>query len=170
MPGFLYVLIELLLLHQLAAGQIDRALLHGADPLQAPAAAVGHAGVRIVRDGAGDLRALGNELVKAAHAISENVSECDGGNDINGGLFSVRCRNDALLLSAYNTKINISSAGKAQTDMINILWDKSRYISAGTPCFLINRYQKASNGISLYFTECELRINEDGITARCNYR
>lgn len=112
----------------------------------------------------------GNELVKAAHAISENVSECDGGNDINGGLFSVRCRNDALLLSAYNTKINISSAGKAQTDMINILWDKSRYISAGTPCFLINRYQKASNGISLYFTECELRINEDGITARCNYR
>lgn len=112
----------------------------------------------------------GNELVKAAHAISENVSECDGGNDINGGLFSVRCRNDALLLSAYNTKINISSAGKAQTDMINILWGKSRYISAGTPCFLINRYQKASNGISLYFTECELRINEDGITARCNYR
>lgn len=112
----------------------------------------------------------GNELVKAAHAISENVSECDSGNDINGGLFSVRCRNDALLLSAYNTKINISSAGKAQTDMINILWGKSRYISAGTPCFLINRYQKASNGISLYFTECELRINEDGITARCNYR
>ena len=112
----------------------------------------------------------GNELVKAAHAISENVSECDGGNDINGGLFSVRCRNDALLLSAYNTKINISSAGNAQTDMINILWGKSRYISAGTPCFLINRYQKASNGISLYFTECELRINEDGITARCNYR
>lgn len=112
----------------------------------------------------------GNELVKAAHAISENVSECDGGNDINGGLFSVRCRNDALLLSAYNTKINISSAGKTQTDMINILWGKSRYISAGTPCFLINRYQKASNGISLYFTECELRINEDGITARCNYR
>lgn len=46
----------------------------------------------------------GNELVKAAHAISENVSECDGGNDINGGHFSVRCRNDALLLSAYNTK------------------------------------------------------------------
>ncbi len=112
----------------------------------------------------------GNELVKAAHAISENVSECDGCNDINGGLFSVRCRNDALLLSAYNTKINISSAGKAQTDMINILWGKSRYISAGTPCFLINRYQKASNGISLYFTECELHINEDGITARCNYR
>lgn len=112
----------------------------------------------------------GNELVKAAHAISENVSECDGCNDINGGLFSVRYRNDALLLSAYNTKINISSAGKAQTDMINILWDKSRYISADTPCFLINRYQKASNGISLYFTECELRINEDGITARCNYR
>lgn len=84
--------------------------------------------------------------------------------------FSVRCRNDALLLSAYNTKINISSAEKAQKDMINILWGKSRYISAGTPCFLINRYQKASNGISLYFTECELRINEDGITARCNYR
>lgn len=112
----------------------------------------------------------GNELVKAAHAISENVSECDGYNDINGGLFSVTCRNDALLLSAYNTKINISSAGKAQTDMINILWGKSRYISAGTPCFLINRYQKASNGISLYFTECELHINEDGITARCNYR
>ena len=112
----------------------------------------------------------GNELVKAAHAISENVSECDGGNDINGGHFSVRCRNDALLLSAYNTKINISSAGKAQKDMINILWGKSSYISAGTPCFLINRYQKASNGISLYFTECELRINEDGITARCNYR
>lgn len=112
----------------------------------------------------------GNELVKAAHAISENVSECDGCNDINGELFSVTCRNDALLLSAYNTKINISSAGKAQTDMINILWGKSRYISAGTPCFLINRYQKASNGISLYFTECELHINEDGITARCNYR
>lgn len=112
----------------------------------------------------------GNELVKAAHAISENVSECDSGNDINGGLFSVRCRNNALLLSAYSTKINISSAGKAQTDMINILWGKSRYISAGTPCFLINRYQKASNGISLYFTECELRINKDGITARCNYR
>ena len=100
MPGFLYVLIELLLLHQLAAGQIDRALLHGADPLQAPAAAVGHAGVRIVRDGAGDLRALGNELVKAVEQAAAAGEDDAGLRDIGYQLRRGMLQNGEHLVAA----------------------------------------------------------------------
>ena len=53
------------LLQQAAAGEVDRALLHVVHPAQALAAAVGRAGIRVVRDNARHLCALAQQAVHA---------------------------------------------------------------------------------------------------------
>ena len=75
-----------------------------------------------------------------------------------------------MTVTADNVSINISDIKNIRENMTNILWGKGGYISADTPCFMINRYQQSANGISLYFTDCELTVSDGGITAVCDYR
>lgn len=110
------------------------------------------------------------ELLTNAHKISDSVSLCDDNNGIDGRLFSVNCKNGAVTVTADNVSINISDIKNIRENMTNILWGKGGYISADTPCFMINRYQQSANGISLYFTDCELTVSDGGITAVCDYR
>lgn len=110
------------------------------------------------------------ELLTNAHRISDSVSLCNENNGVDGRLFSVDCKNGAVTVTADNVSINISDIKNIRENMTNILWGKGGYISADTPCFMINRYQQSANGISLYFTDCELTVSDGGITAVCDYR
>lgn len=110
------------------------------------------------------------ELLATARSISDSVSLCTDNNGIDGRLFSIACKKDAVVVTADNVNVNISDIKNIRENMTNILWGKGRYISADTPCFMINRYQQSSNGISLYYTNCELTVNGGGITAVCDYR
>lgn len=110
------------------------------------------------------------KLLTNAHRISDSVSLCNDNNGIDGRLFSVDCKNSAVTVTTDSVSINISDIKNIRENMTNILWGKGGYISADTPCFTINKYQQSANGISLYFTDCELTVSDSGITAVCDYR
>ncbi len=87
-----------------------------------------------------------------------------------GRSYSLTCDNNSVTLSAYDTEINISDVKNISENKANILWGESKRITSSSPCFFINRYNSSKNGISLYYSECQITINNNGMSVICDYR
>lgn len=110
------------------------------------------------------------DIVGTASRFSSAISFCKDNNGISGRYFSLGCKNNSVLLTAFDTRINISDIGNIEENAVNILWGTSKYISSSAPCFFINRYAKSKNGISLYYTDCKITVTADGITVSTDNR
>lgn len=110
------------------------------------------------------------DIVGTASRFSSAISFCKDNNGISGRYFSLDCKNNSVLLTAFDTRINISDIGNIEENTANILWGTSKYISSSAPCFFINRYAKSKNGISLYYTDCKITVTADGITVSTDNR
>lgn len=110
------------------------------------------------------------DIVGTASRFSSAISLCKDNNGISGRYFSLGCKNNSILLTAFDTRINISDIGNIEENTANILWGTSKYISSSAPCFFINRYAKSKNGISLYYTDCKITVTADGITVSTDNR
>lgn len=110
------------------------------------------------------------DIVSTASRFSSAISFCKDNNGISGRYFSLDCKNNSVLLTAFDTRINISDIGNIEENTANILWGTSKYISSSAPCFFINRYAKSKNGISLYYTDCKITVTADGITVSTDNR
>lgn len=110
------------------------------------------------------------DIVGTASRFSSAISFCKDNNGISGRYFSLGCKNNSVLLTAFDTRINISDIGNIEENTANILWGTSKYISSSAPCFFINRYAKSKNGISLYYTDCKITVTADGITVSTDNR
>lgn len=110
------------------------------------------------------------DIVGTASRFSSAVSFCKDNNGISGRYFSLDCKNNSVLLTAFDTRINISDVRNIKENTANILWGTSGYISFSAPCFFINRYAKSKNGISLYYTDCKITVTADGMTVSTDNR
>lgn len=110
------------------------------------------------------------DIVGTASRFSSAISFCKDNNGISGRYFSLDCKNNSVLLTAFDTRINISDIENIEENTANILWGTSKYISSSAPCFFINRYAKSKNGISLYYTDCKITVTADGITVSTDNR
>ena len=110
------------------------------------------------------------DIVGTASRFSSAISFCKDNNGISGRYFSLDCKNNSVLLTAFDTRINISDIRNIEENTANILWGTSKYISSSAPCFFINRYAKSKNGISLYYTDCKITVTADGITVSTDNR
>lgn len=110
------------------------------------------------------------DIVGTASRFSSAISFCKDNNGISGRYFSLDCKNNSVLLTAFDTRINISDIGNIEENTANILWGTSKYIFSSAPCFFINRYAKSKNGISLYYTDCKITVTADGITVSTDNR
>ncbi|MBP3335809.1 MAG: ComEC/Rec2 family competence protein [Ruminiclostridium sp.] len=110
------------------------------------------------------------DIVDTASRFSSAVSFCKDNNGISSRYFSLDCKNNSVLLTAFDTRINISDVGNIKENTANILWGTSGYISSSAPCFFINRYAKSKNGISLYYTDCKITVTADGMTVSTDNR
>lgn len=110
------------------------------------------------------------DIVGTASRFSSAISLCKDNNGISGRYFSLCCKNNSVLLTAFDTRINISDIGNIEENTANILWGTSKYISSSAPCFFINRYAKSKNGISLYYTDCKITVTADGMNISIDNR
>lgn len=110
------------------------------------------------------------DIVGTASRFSSAISFCKDNNGISGRYFSLDCKNNSVLLTAFDTRINISNIGNIEENTANILWGTSKYISSYAPCFFINRYAKSKNGISLYYTDCKITVTADGMNISTDNR
>lgn len=110
------------------------------------------------------------DIVGTASRFSSAISFCKDNNGISGRYFSLDCKNNSVLLTAFDTRINISDIGNIEENTANILWGTSKYISSSAPCFFINRYAKSKNGISLYYTDCKITVTADGMNISTDNR
>ncbi len=110
------------------------------------------------------------DIVGTASRFSSAISFCKDNNGISGRYFSLDCKNNSVLLTAFDTRINISDIGNIEENTANILWGTSKYISSSAPCFFINRYAKSKNGISLYYTDCKITVTADGMNVSTDNR
>lgn len=110
------------------------------------------------------------DIVGTASRFSSAISFCKDNNGISGRYFSLDCKNNSVLLTAFDTRINISNIGNIEENTANILWGTSKYISSSAPCFFINRYAKSKNGISLYYTDCKITVTADGMNISTDNR
>lgn len=110
------------------------------------------------------------DIVGTATRFSSAISLCKDNNGISGRYFSLCCKNNSVLLTAFDTRINISDIGNIEENTANILWGTSKYISSSAPCFFINRYAKSKNGISLYYTDCKITVTADGMNISTDNR
>lgn len=110
------------------------------------------------------------DIVGTASRFSSAISFCKDNNGISGRYFSLDCKNNSVLLTAFDTRINISDIENIEENTANILWGTSKYISSSAPCFFINRYAKSKNGISLYYTDCKITVTADGMNISTDNR
>lgn len=110
------------------------------------------------------------DIVDTASRFSSAISLCKDNNGISGRYFSLCCKNNSVLLTAFDTRINISDIENIEENTANILWGTSKYISSSAPCFFINRYAKSKNGISLYYTDCKITVTADGMNISTDNR
>ena len=110
------------------------------------------------------------DIIDTASGFSSAVSLCKYNNGIVGKYFSLDCKNNSVLLTAFDTTINISAVGDIKENTANILWGKSKYVASSAPCFFINRYSKSKNGVSLYYTDCKITVTADGMTVATDNR
>lgn len=110
------------------------------------------------------------DIVGTASRFSSAISFCKDNNGISGRYFSLDCKNNSVLLTAFDTRINISDIRNIEENTANILWGTSKYISSSAPCFFINRYAKSKNGISLYYTDCKITVTADGMNISTDNR
>ena len=107
-----------------------------------------------------------DEIIGMASGFSSAVSLCNDNNGIVGKYFSLDCKNNSVLLTAFDTQINISDVRNIKENTANILWGKSKSVSSSAPCFFINRYSKSKNCVSVYYTDCKITVTAAGMTVR----
>lgn len=107
-----------------------------------------------------------DEIIGTASGFSSAVSLCNDNNGIVGRYFSLDCKNNSVLLTAFDTQINISDVRNIKENTANILWGKSKSVSSSAPCFFINRYSKSKNCVSVYYTDCKITVTAAGMTVR----
>lgn len=73
------------------------------------------------------------DIVGTASRFSSAISFCKDNNGISGRYFSLDCKNNSVLLTAFDTRINISDIGNIEENTANILWGRGANIFPPLP-------------------------------------